>query len=335
MVLALAIRKHLGIIPEIYEKAHGFAEDVGAALGVYPNGLRVLRDIDPELVQSIRDAGCPYSYRIWEKQDGTPIATAKEDVLAGGEQDLMSVGIKRWKLQDVLYAAIEKEGIPLHFNKATTDIVEQEDGRIELQFADGTTRMTDVLFCAEGAHSKVRHCVDPNIELKYTGVTCLMGIAKCPIPQQAIHFPSSETSHFHAVYFPVNKTEQCFQIHFPIKEEDSDKRDWGNLTKADGVVEFDRIANEMIKDGWAKEFTDPLFQVDHAVRVGFALMQQRMDKWVFGTKRRIVLLGDACHPPVRGNGITNHHAVFGNLATNLLSFCFPGTVCWPRSSNGD
>jgi 2-polyprenyl-6-methoxyphenol hydroxylase-like FAD-dependent oxidoreductase len=299
MVLALAIKKHLGIIPEIYEKARGFAEDVGAALGVYPNGLRVLRDIDPEIVQAIRNAGSPYLYRIWEKHDGTSVAVAKEDVLAGGEEELMSVGIKRWKLQDVLYAAIEREGIPLFFRKETVDVVEQENGCVEVVFADGTSRVADVFFCAEGAHSKVRAIVDPTIQLEYTGITCLMGIAKCPIRQQAIHFPSSVTSHFHAVYFPVSKTEQCFQIHFPIKEEDSDKRDWGNLTKADGLVEFSRIAQEMTNDGWAEQFTDPLYQVDHAVRVGFALMSPRMDKWVFGKQRRIVLLGDACHPPVR------------------------------------
>jgi len=38
LVLALALKKHCGIVPEIYEKANQFYDDVGAALGCYSNG---------------------------------------------------------------------------------------------------------------------------------------------------------------------------------------------------------------------------------------------------------------------------------------------------------
>ena len=71
LVLALAMKKHLGITPEIYEKANAFVDDVGAALGMYPNGMRVLRDIDPKLLSDIKSQGYPYLYRRWERHDGT------------------------------------------------------------------------------------------------------------------------------------------------------------------------------------------------------------------------------------------------------------------------
>lgn len=123
LVLALAVRKHLRIIPEIYEKAHQFYDDVGAALGCYPNGLRVIRDVDPNLLKAIREAGYPYIYRRWERHDGTEIAAAKEAELTEGEPDLASIGIRRWKLQKVLYQAVIDAGLPFHLNKPTKDVI--------------------------------------------------------------------------------------------------------------------------------------------------------------------------------------------------------------------
>lgn len=326
LVLALAIKKHLGITAEIYEKARGFAEDVGAGLGLYPNGMRVLRDIDPALLRSIREAGHPYLYRIWEKHDGTEVAKANEDFLAGGEEELYSIGIKRWRLQDELYAAVAKARIPVHFRKATTNVVErEEDGLIEVHFADGTSRLTQVLFGVDGAKSRVREVfADPDTHLSYTGVTCLMGTAQCPVQRQGIHFPSSVTSKFHATYFPVGENEQCFQIHFPIEAEQTDKNDWGNLTKAEGKVQFEKLAQNMKEDGWDRQYLDPLYSVDHAVRVGFALLNPRLERWVYGRNRRVVLVGDAAHPPVPyvGQGAQMGIEDAGTLVLLMKALCY-------------
>lgn len=66
LVLALALQTHCGLQVELYERAEAFHDDVGAGMGMYPNGLRVIRDISPELLQQIREAGFPYSFRRWE-----------------------------------------------------------------------------------------------------------------------------------------------------------------------------------------------------------------------------------------------------------------------------
>jgi salicylate hydroxylase len=213
LILALALKKHLGITAEVYEKAHEFVDDVGAALGMYPNGMRVLlRDIDPKLMQEIRSQGYPYVYRRWERHDGTEIATASEDALSDGDSDLNSIGIRRWRLQKVLYEAVIEAGIEVHFSKATRNVIERdEDDLIEVVFADGTRRLTNVLFGVDGGRSVVREIVAASsTELKYTGVTCLMGISDCPSQRQGINFPSSTVSQFHAVYFPTGENEQCF-----------------------------------------------------------------------------------------------------------------------------
>lgn len=215
LVLALALKKHVGIKAEIYEKAHQFHSDVGAALGMYPNGLRVLRDIDPKLMRAVKEQGYPYLFRRWERHDGTEIATASEDVLSKDDEELCSIGIRRWKLQNVLYEAVIRAGIPVYFNKATSGIVEHDNDLIEVLFEDGSSRFTKVLFGVDGGRSAVRQTVaDPEVKLEYTGVTCLMGISDCPAPRRGISFPSSTVSNFHAVYFPTGSNEQCFQVRY-------------------------------------------------------------------------------------------------------------------------
>lgn len=88
------------------------------------------------------------------------------------------------------------------------------------------------------------------------------------------------------------------KIHFPIDEDHADKNNWGNLSKADGQEEFDALAQKMKQDGWHDRFVEPLYRVEHAVKVGFALLNPRLDRWVYGKNRRIILVGDAAHPPV-------------------------------------
>lgn len=66
LALSLALKEHVGIIPEIYEQASGFQEGIGAGIGLYPNGLRVIRNISTELLERIQNAGYPYLVRRWE-----------------------------------------------------------------------------------------------------------------------------------------------------------------------------------------------------------------------------------------------------------------------------
>lgn len=66
LVLALALDKHCGIKVDLYEQAAAFHDDVGAGMGCYPNGLRVIEDISPDLLADIQDIGYPYLLRRYE-----------------------------------------------------------------------------------------------------------------------------------------------------------------------------------------------------------------------------------------------------------------------------
>jgi salicylate hydroxylase len=183
LALGLAVKKHLGVTPEIYEKTGTFATEAGAGLGMYPNGLRVLRDISPELLQAVRNAGYPYECRLWERHDGTEITEAQESILAGSETELEPIGIRRSSLQKVLYNYATFQNIKVHFRKPLVSAEQRdEDGLIEVKFGDGTSRLTQIIFGADGAWGKSRSIVAGKDAppLKYTGVTCFMGLADVP-----------------------------------------------------------------------------------------------------------------------------------------------------------
>jgi salicylate hydroxylase len=262
---------------------------------MYPNGLRVIRDISPDLLQAIRDAGYSYKTRRWERHDGTDIMSAEESILSGDQRELDSIGIRRSSLQKVLYRHALVLGIPITFQKPLAGAVERDDGLLEVVFQDGTSRMTQVLFGADGALGKSRSIVAGENEprLKYTGVTCLMGLSSCR--RDGIAFPSSDQDDFHAVFFPTAENEQCFQFHEPIPEKEADSLNWGNLSHEVSKLECRRIACKLRKEGWHEKYVQPLENVIQAVRVGFALLEPNLKSWVKG---RVALVGDAAHPPV-------------------------------------
>ena len=247
--LAIGLKTHLNLTPEIYEAANGFADDVGAGMGIYPNGLRVLQDISPTLFDAVRKAGHPYLYRRWERHDGTEVAVAEENVLSDRNDNMQTIGIRRWRLQKVLYETACDLGIPIHFAKRTKSVHSRPDGTVEIAFEDGTTRLTQILFGADGSKSKVRESVvECGAKLEYTGVTCLMGIAEdTRCNARGICLPSSSTSHCHGAFFPTGEYEQCFQFHFPVKTEEADEGNWSQMSQNVGREECEKLADKLCR----------------------------------------------------------------------------------------
>lgn len=317
---------------QVYDKIQEL-RPVGAGMGLYPNGNRVLRDLlPPGVFARIRAEGKPYHHRQWETHDGDQvIATALESVLCDGEDDLASLGICRWRLHDVLFDAVKEVNIPVHFSKVLTHVEERADGLIHAVFQDGTAALSKLLLGCDGNKSAVRRLMAPQSHLVYTGVTCLMGIATNaeddPEEPSGITFPCSSTTKCHGVFFPTQSCEQCFQIHVPVPAEDADPTNWSVLSEALGPSECHSLAEKLKNDGWAERFVRPIEHAQQSVKVGFCTLEPPLTEWTFGLNRSIVLLGDAAHPPVPYTGqgaqigledvgvlilLLNHHCLNSN-----------------------
>jgi salicylate hydroxylase len=336
LVLALALHEHVGVKAELYEKVSAFHQDVGAGMGMYPNGLRVIRDISPSLFDSIRDSGHPFLLRRFERHDGREVAVGDEDALCPEDEELKSIGIRRWRLQRVLYDAVTDIGIKVNFGKYLTQVTTRDDKLVEIAFEDGTTRLTEILFGADGTMSKVREFVaGESPHLEYTGVTCIMGMANLGRESRGICFPSAATTKCHACYFPTKEEEQCFQINFPIPAEKADQGSWGTLSNKVGKEECRKLAERLRDDGWDEKYLSPLNEVTHAVRVGYCTLKPMLEKWVYGDQ--IVLLGDAAHPPVpyTGQGAQMGLEDAGVIALLMKKLCLDDNGKFQKSKFGD
>jgi 2-polyprenyl-6-methoxyphenol hydroxylase-like FAD-dependent oxidoreductase len=116
LILALHLKK-AGINTTVYEQAESFGE-VGGGIGLYANGLRVIRGISRDLLLNIRAQGKSYELRRWYRHDGALIASGSEKYLftadsIAEQEELASMGIRRWRLQKCLVDACREAGIPI------------------------------------------------------------------------------------------------------------------------------------------------------------------------------------------------------------------------------
>jgi len=215
---------------------------------MYANGLRVLHDISPALLDAVRAVGKPFEKRRWLRHDGSVVAVGDERFLcvwrdAAEAQRFQSIGIRRWRLQKVLYQACVAASIPVVFNERLERLEQPLSDTPVCVFASGLKVTADLLFGCDGLRSMVRASVfgsSTTTEPKYTGVTCFMGAAALPRREPGICFPSSRTTQCHAVFYPTADNEQVFQIYFPMPEN---IETWGTLSFEEGRRECNALAD--------------------------------------------------------------------------------------------
>jgi len=302
LTLALALKKNIGIKPTMYEKASAFHDNIGASMSLYPNGLRVIRDINPILLEKVRDSGCSYSFRKSERHDGTEYAVADEKAsMEHIDEDLHSMGISRWRLHKILYETCLDEGISIHFSKKVNDVKELGEAGVKILFQDGQDVVADILFAADGLNSVVRKIFTKG-DLKYTGTTCIMGTSIMPHRAEGISLVTSTTTKCHGASFPTHRgeNEQCFQFHIPCAEvSEASSRNWGTLTQDEGQKEIKLLETKLQEDNWDCKYVDLLKNVKQCVKIGILSLEKDLDRLVFTKDCRVILCGDAKgHPPL-------------------------------------
>jgi 2-polyprenyl-6-methoxyphenol hydroxylase-like FAD-dependent oxidoreductase len=329
--LLLALKLHqIGIECIVYEQAPGFQDGVGGAVGMYPNGLRVIKSISQELLNKVRSAGRDYTLRKWMRHDGSIVAVAEEKhLIVEDDKDLQSMGIKRWRLQKILFQECVDRNIKILLNKRINNVRILDSGMVECHL-DKESFVCDYLFGCDGVKSAIRTSLfGSGVEPLYTGITCLMGsapIAKTS-PINGISFPSSPTTKIHACYYPASETEIIFQLFFPTSEK---PETWKALSPDEAKKECLELQEMMVRDGWDSMFTDPVGNSDSVLRVGLRARDPIPVWHAPQTNAKIVLLGDAAHPPVPyiGQGAQMAIEDVGILVSLIQKLCKP-TVSSP------
>ncbi|MEU8781414.1 FAD-dependent monooxygenase [Streptomyces sp. NPDC048637] len=174
-VSAMALQK-AGIDAEIFEAYPTGADDVGAFLVVFANGLEALRVIDAH--GPVVDSSFPAQRVEFIGNDGTRLG---ERPIAGteGGDDLGPRTLRRATLYQVLHREAIRRGIAVRHGKRLVG-AETVDGaggrRVVATFADGSRAEGDVLIGADGLHSVTRALIDPAApQPRYTGQNTVCG----------------------------------------------------------------------------------------------------------------------------------------------------------------
>lgn len=104
-----------------------------------------------------------------------------EATFAGEAMQKTGFGYLRIKRSDLIYVllnAVQKEQIPIHYEKRVVSINDQSNN-ITAVFSDGTHDIADILLGCDGIYSDIRSLyIDSSIQPKYSGISAMFSILK-------------------------------------------------------------------------------------------------------------------------------------------------------------
>ncbi|OKH99395.1 FAD-dependent oxidoreductase [Streptomyces sp. CB02923] len=181
-VTAMALRK-AGIDAEVFEAYEEGADDVGAFLVVFANGLEALRVIGahgPVVANSFPAERVEFLSGTGKRLGERPLAGYV------AEADLGPRTLTRATLYRVLHDEARRRGIPVRHGKRLVAAETVSDRRVVASFADGSRAEGDLLIGADGIHSVVRKMIDPAAPRpRYTGQNTVCGYTRDVKPPSA------------------------------------------------------------------------------------------------------------------------------------------------------
>jgi 2-polyprenyl-6-methoxyphenol hydroxylase-like FAD-dependent oxidoreductase len=161
---AIALQK-AGIEAHVYEKVPRI-KGLGAGITLSINAILALRKIGIE--EALLKAGQALQSMSILDEKGKTIAQTDLKPVAK-RYGTTNFSIHRAKLHEILIAHLQPA--TLHTGKAFATC-KQDEGRVHVQFADGSEAEGDALLAFDGIHSAVRRQFLPQAQIRYAGYTC-------------------------------------------------------------------------------------------------------------------------------------------------------------------
>jgi 2-polyprenyl-6-methoxyphenol hydroxylase-like FAD-dependent oxidoreductase len=147
--------KRLGADVTVFE-AHGPCADIGAALGVAPNGMTVLDHLG--LADAVVTAGSPIERFEFQTGNGRRLGTMA--YAPRGRYRFTGISLGRPKLNAIMTQALHDQGVSVVYNKRLSGITQDARG-VLARFTDGGEVWGDILVGADGIRSAVRALAMP------------------------------------------------------------------------------------------------------------------------------------------------------------------------------
>lgn len=276
-----ATLRQVGVDVEVYEQASRFGR-IGAGIQMMPNSMKVLRGIGVE--DRLRQvAFAPFSHLNRVGDTGEIMRELPMPEALYGAPYLC---MHRADLHDALASAVP-EGL-IHLNKKLTGL-EQNDGPVTLNFADGSTAVADAVIGADGVHSIVRDIVVGPDAPVHKGRIAYRAVFRADLMGGFDIGPSrtkwwGKDRHIVIYYTARDKSELYFVTSVPEEAGWMTKESWS----AKGNVEELREAYS----GFHQDVRNVLNACPDCHKWAI-LEREPLPNW---SKGRVALLGDSAHP---------------------------------------
>ncbi|KAJ5624355.1 hypothetical protein N7510_000664 [Penicillium lagena] len=300
--LALALSLHKQSIPCTVYEARPASLDIGGAIMLSPNALRILDAVG--IYDRIRVHGFEFQNLYFRSAEDE----ARDSYEFGNRQKYGYDGLRiyRYVLIDALVEAIKEREIPIQYGKKFTRVVSETDTAVEWEFDDGTSSRAACLVGADGIHSRVRKYLYPDLEPRFTNT---MGVT-ADVPTSQIIAPEG----YKMPVTIMNPTHGAFVIAQQL------------VDGSESLIGRQKQAPDLDREGWNKLMSDKQWCVDflrdgaedyppivksavsniplNKINLWPFYVVPKLDRWA-SIHSRVVILGDAAHaiPPTAGQGV--------------------------------
>jgi len=297
---AIALSRVDGLDVVVYEQASALGE-VGAGIGVAPNGLRMYERLG--LRPAIEAVAARYGDgSVYFRADGAGIGEMTTSDSSGRYHTL---GLHRADLVDVLAGAAGADRVRTgHKLVGLQDLGDE----VVLRFANAPEERADIVIGADGIHSVVREAVNDHIEapvpsgsIAYRGIVAADRIPEWP--QGIAQLWMGDGKHF--LTYPVRSGRLINYVGF-VPSDERLKESWS----APGDV--DALRADFA--GWDPRVQYLLEAVENCFWWGL-YDREPLPAW---SKGRITLLGDAAHAMLPHLGQGANQAIEDGMALAVL-----------------
>lgn len=298
--LALALSLHKQSIPCTIYEARSASLDIGGAIMLSPNALRILDSLD--IYQKIKFKG--FEFQNLHFYTDKPLDSFEFGNNKKYHYDALR--IYRHELIDALVTALQEKGVPIQYGKKFTRILSESETEVTWEFEDGQTSQAACIVGADGIHSRVRQYLYPDLEPHFTNA---MGVTAA-VPTSQL----KETETFEMPLTIMNPKHGAFVIAQQLSDG------------SEVLIGKQKRATDLGRDGWSNLLNDKKWCVDflregskdypeivrsavsdislNKINLWPFYMVPKLDTWA-SKHSRVVILGDAAHaiPPTSGQGV--------------------------------